>query len=783
MLDKSWLKGLLTPAKRKMVMWQELADAITDALNEYVSPNIERLKSRGSLFDQGQEDLEIELRELGDDFAYGDVTEENLPIIIMQREDEFHFKNTLYPLRSTIAREFPGKDITWEPLYAPKDGVYGKGLIIKNKFGGLEGYQREDYFLTSRGVIRISLESYRTSISSSIEDDPLFEFENHLRRVAYPLIPLDIVLEGQMYFKEFHLNELPEVIELTYQKVNQLCIFEETKEDLSLSVTIDSSYELEEGLRSPAYAEMRDGPIGLDDICLDFEVVQEFLNMTLISLIIDASDLSLNLGDFGRVIATLTYDNGFVRNSIDDPTIVSWSTSDASIVTIDEDGNYTVNAAGDVTITATSTEDSAITDVVNITTTIDYDFVLTVGHPSTSYFYYGYSQSNYGNVEPNAWGDSKHAIIGLGAHTEGSSPAIYPLSFSCDAMDLWNDLQNIKLKFFTETEFVESPASNGFRYTQSGAYTFDDAMDVYVLLRENVDKSVYVKVLEAPSTEINNSIEMTVGAYSDSSFNVYGYRSSSNTGAMAGKFNSGSSITTCYVRDAYYGMVIQSEVKNEYWNGWEYMHATWEFEDGTSHVYAGRLLMHSGQGFYTSSVIDDELIALAQNNLNKSVTVTLSHAETPSNVIEIEIGEVEISTGDTAYGLRTSSSTGSLISGEFPDASPVVNAYVRTKGFGCLIGGAFERSYWNYQSTIAVTWEFEDGTTYEYPEALEYSYNSTSSESYYESSYIDDTLIAMISSRVGQTAKITVTTPSTSKILTHLYWDYLHWELDDSARI
>ncbi|MBY7706047.1 phage tail protein I [Vibrio alginolyticus] len=485
----------------------------------------------------------------------------------------------------------------------------------------------------------------------------------------------------------------------------------------------------------------------------------------------------LYVSESGQFTATVTYSNSNVISSVDDASIVTFSSSDDSILTIDDSGNYTVLATGDVTITATSTEDAAIFDAAERTTAIDYDFVLTAGQPSTNNYYYGYGRDSYGNVDPGAWGDSEHIIAALASHSEGSSPAIYPLTFNCDAMELWDGAKNIKLKFFTDTEFVESPISNGFTYTQQyGRYMFDDARSVYVLFRNNENRDVYVKVLDE-SLDVNNTIEMTIGLYEGSSFSAWGYRATSSTGETSSSYNSGRAIEVCYVRDYYYGMALQSELDNEYWNGWEYMNATWEFEDGTSHVYAGRLLMHPGEGFYTSSVIDDELIALAENNIDKPVSITLSKSEAPSNVIEIEIGEVEIGTGDAAYGLRAPSSTGELIAGEFPDASPVTSAYVRTKSYGCVIAGASERTYWNYLNAITVTWEFEDETSYEFPEQLEYYYNSSTVESFYKSNYIDETLIEIISARVGQKAKIIVTEAETSKLLT-----YLHWELDPAVK-
>lgn len=404
----------------------------------------------------------------------------------------------------------------------------------------------------------------------------------------------------------------------------------------------------------------------------------------------------------------------------------------------------------------------------------DYDFIMTVGKPDAA-GYYGFSADNYGSVDSREWGNSETAEI----RTAVVRPSAPYFEFRCSEMEAWNDYVNVRLSFFTETDRVETTVSNGFLFTESLATYrwYDTQDDVSAFLQNNLGNDVFAKVLDA-SLEINNTIEMIVGLYNPGSLYAWGYFSEHGVGTIvSGSYHSGSSIPVCYARDYYYGMILQSSVDNEYWNGWKYMKATWEFEDGTNHTYAGRLLMHPAQGFYCSGVIDEELNSLTQSNIDKSATITLSQAEAPSNVIEITIGEVEIGTGDVAYGLRASSSTGELISGEFPDASPVANAYARTDGYGCLVGGAFERSYWNYLDAITVTWEFEDETSYEFPEPLEYYYNTTTKESYYKSDYIDETLISLISSRVGQVAKIIVSGVTSSKLIAHL-----QWELNEEAK-
>lgn len=270
MLDHKWLRKLLTKAKSKAPLWSDLVDVLTDASNKFSEHHLERLKTRSSLFEQGPEDLAIELRELGDDFAYGDITKDSLPLIIMQRKDEFNFKPSEYPLQSTLSREFTNVEVTWEPLYAPINvdaHPYGTDMVIESKFNDHTGYDKDDYFLTSRGLIRVVLNLSKSGMS----EEELIAFEAHLRRVAYPLVPLHIVLEGQMYAFEFNLVEHSEFIEITRLSSSHRIALDESQESLTLSNCIETTVELIDGLRESAPAEMRVGPIGIDSVCLDYE--------------------------------------------------------------------------------------------------------------------------------------------------------------------------------------------------------------------------------------------------------------------------------------------------------------------------------------------------------------------------------------------------------------------------------------------------------------------------------------------------------------------------------
>ncbi|EGQ8054271.1 hypothetical protein HPX47_001630 [Vibrio alginolyticus] len=405
-----------------------------------------------------------------------------------------------------------------------------------------------------------------------------------------------------------------------------------------------------------------------------------------------------------------------------------------------------------------------------------YDFIMTVGKPTTS-GYYGFSAS-YGDVNPKNWGNSETAEITM-AIARPNAPYFL---FTGSEMETWNDYANVRLKLFTDAEAVETTISNGcyFVETYSSYRWKDEQTEVSKFLARNIGDDVFVKVLNA-SLPIDNEIKIVIGHVADGHIEVWGYSyaSGDNIGELiSGEFHSGSAIAYAEVQSHAYGASIMSENKGEYWSGWRYMKATWNFEDGTSHMYAGRLLMHPAQGFHTSGVIDDKLIALTQNNIDKTATITLSEDEAPSNVIEIEIGEIN-SVAATFYGFVDESDddgAGALISGEFPDASPVFYAYAGDGSYGCVFGGLFEYTYWNYQNSIKLTWEFEDGTVHEYPNPLTFRHTS-SSQAYYESRYIDETLNSLLAARIGQTAKITVTEPETSKLLAHL-----QWELDEAAK-
>ncbi|EHJ9961313.1 Ig-like domain-containing protein [Vibrio parahaemolyticus] len=85
----------------------------------------------------------------------------------------------------------------------------------------------------------------------------------------------------------------------------------------------------------------------------------------------------LAVGDTGRTTASVTYNNGVVVSSTDNPSVVNWSSSDSTKASIDANGYYSALAQSDaVTFTATSSENATLSNGVTFKIT-DFDYTKT----------------------------------------------------------------------------------------------------------------------------------------------------------------------------------------------------------------------------------------------------------------------------------------------------------------------------------------------------------------------------------------------------------------------
>ncbi|WCH25174.1 hypothetical protein [Aeromonas salmonicida] len=217
-MKQDWLKQRLTAAKQAAPMWSEFAEAVQEVFEQQIEPLMSRLRGLSSAYTMTSDDLALRIAELGQFFILSERVEKaDWPLALMQRHDEIHLKKTDYPLVSTLSREFGGMKVSWEPLYAPKDQAlypYGTRFSIKSQLEN-ETIPVDEWFLTSRGVIRLPLTALQSSFAGALTvDEQATAFEEVMTRFIEPLIPLHIVFEGAQYYLQYVLPELDEAIRL-----------------------------------------------------------------------------------------------------------------------------------------------------------------------------------------------------------------------------------------------------------------------------------------------------------------------------------------------------------------------------------------------------------------------------------------------------------------------------------------------------------------------------------------------------------------------------------------
>ena len=144
-------QNLLIQKLRESTAWQELADGLEKLNDKVVEPHLTRLKNMPSVFTMHKDDIQVLFDELGQHFAVGQVKDEDIPLLLQQRQDEIHFKGHEYSLQKTFEREFLGIPMSYEPLYAPKDlnaHPYGSRLLLLRDIEN-EGLNRDDLFSDS----------------------------------------------------------------------------------------------------------------------------------------------------------------------------------------------------------------------------------------------------------------------------------------------------------------------------------------------------------------------------------------------------------------------------------------------------------------------------------------------------------------------------------------------------------------------------------------------------------------------------------------------------------
>lgn len=195
---KDWLKKRLTPRKRLEDRWTSLAECIQALWEEYFDPSLQRLENLRSYFRAHDDDLAKKLREMGDYFAADMPRTKDKPIAVAWRKLELEYKDLELILSSVFRRHYADLPVTWFPLFAPVDEVYGSQFLAsKGPWPERKNIPPEGWFLTSRGRLGTDF-GHLLSIGLNKEE---------YMKKAFPLLlrtkPLHIVLDGFLWYIRF----------------------------------------------------------------------------------------------------------------------------------------------------------------------------------------------------------------------------------------------------------------------------------------------------------------------------------------------------------------------------------------------------------------------------------------------------------------------------------------------------------------------------------------------------------------------------------------------------
>ncbi len=226
--------------------------------------------------------------------------------------------------------------------------------------------------------------------------------------------------------------------------------------------------------------------------------------VTVVSVSINESIESLTVGDTGTFTTTVTYSDDSTVNSADVPSIVTFSSSDESVLTIDSDGNYVALNVGDLTVTASSSENNSITDEISINITSS-TIEIEIGEGGLQA---GYSKAaGYGSLISGEFpnGDELNICMVIGIETGISSNLRSVNSLK------WSDLDALTMTFTFEDETEVTTNTMYWRGTDSmkfnpraltGYYSsLEPQLDVYNAVQSRVGQTAKIKITESVSTK------------------------------------------------------------------------------------------------------------------------------------------------------------------------------------------------------------------------------------------------------------------------------------------
>ena len=198
-----WLRERLTPVKKKIARWTDLAEILEQLWEEFYDPELSRTQRMRSSYTADDRDLVKKIREMGDYFSFEFPKQADRPIALAWRRLEIEYKDVEKILQSVLRRHFGDFPVRWYPLFAPTNEPYGSRYLISDYLAEDEYTKNippEGYFLTSRGYLGVDkLGLMRDRLTKKI-----------FREEATPLVrrtkPLHIIFEGILWYLRYDLG-------------------------------------------------------------------------------------------------------------------------------------------------------------------------------------------------------------------------------------------------------------------------------------------------------------------------------------------------------------------------------------------------------------------------------------------------------------------------------------------------------------------------------------------------------------------------------------------------
>lgn len=211
-----WVLDRLSTIKRSTDAWMQLAAALQLTVDRAIEPILTRLTSMRSLFTATDGDLETIENDLGEFFKVDrNLTGKDKAMAIITKQDSINYKSTLKPMIDMFNVKFQGLTVEWSPLYAHAtlaENPYGSKLLTQEQITDFH-LDINDYFLTSRGTVRIDI------LDVLAGGYTLTEFFTELSEGIEKLRPVHIVFDDAGLFLLYEIVDPANIFTLSVREL------------------------------------------------------------------------------------------------------------------------------------------------------------------------------------------------------------------------------------------------------------------------------------------------------------------------------------------------------------------------------------------------------------------------------------------------------------------------------------------------------------------------------------------------------------------------------------